>query len=59
MKIKQVSSSDDTDGVYAVTEDGRLLYGYWSLGCIYWQEVTPEENEVQPSPMKDSNESVK
>ena len=54
MKIKQVSadSSDEAGGVYVVTEDGKLLFGYWSLGRMYWQEVTPEESEVQPPPVK-------
>jgi hypothetical protein len=49
MKIKQVSadSSDETGGVYAVTEGGKLLFGYWSLGRMYWQEVTPEKDDVQ------------
>jgi hypothetical protein len=57
MKIKQVSadSLNEVEGVYAITEDGRLLYGYWSFGKLVWKNITPEEDEIdKPEEGEDS-----
>ena len=58
MKIKQVSANDnseETGGVYAVTEDGRLLFGYWSFGKLVWNDITPKEYEIdKPKEGEDS-----
>lgn len=34
--------------VYAVTSDGRLLMGKWSIRRILeWKEITPEEKDLR------------
>ena len=50
MKIVQIVS-EPSDGLTALTDDGRIFTGYWKDLKFHWyREITPDEKELVKLP---------